>query len=575
MERQILISGEPHETRAAVLEDGRLVEFFTERPNRERLVGNIYKGKVANVLPGMDAAFVNIGLERNAFLYAKDVRPWLEEEGEHEPGPPPARIEELVRKGQDVLVQVVKDPVGSKGARVTTYIGLAGRYLVLTPHNAFVGVSRRITDEAERARLREWALAARPAEQMGLIVRTVAEGAEEEQLAADLRVLFTQWQRIVALAEVSEAPCLLHKDPPLSLRLVRDFLTEDVQKVVVEGRAEFERVRDFVRDVAPEMRGKVRLFRGQDIFSSYGVRADLEKAFRRKVWLKSGGYVVIDRAEALTAIDVNTGKFTGTDNLRDTILRTNLEAAGEIARQIRLRDLAGILIVDFIDMSEEEDRRQVLQALAEAVARDRTRVHVLGISKLGLVEMTRKRVGYGIEDTYFTTCPTCDGRGRILSDESVALRIRRDILRQVRQRSEEAFLYELHPTVAAILIGSGGSGLKELEEESGKTLFLRGNHAARREDVSLVAAGTRQEVQELARPVRRGQRLSVRIEGPHANHEDDGIARVEGYVLDVEGGRQHVGETVEVEVTQIFRTYAKARLINRVQHEAGASEAEG
>jgi ribonuclease G len=564
LERQILVSAEPHETRAAILEDGRLAEFLTERPNRERLVGNIYKGRVQNVLPGMDAAFVDIGLDRNAFLYAKDVRPWLLDAGEEHDGETPGQhIKDLVRPGQEVLVQIVKDPVGTKGARVTTYLGLAGRYLVFTPHNDFVGVSRRITEDGERARLRQWAQEAPRPPGTGLIVRTVAEGADEAALAQDLEYLTRLWQRVRRRAEEVPAPALLHKDPPLTLRLVRDFFTGDVARFVIDNRAELERLREFVAEMAPDLKGKIRLFRGQDLFATYGVKADIERAFRRKVWLKSGGSIVIDRAEALVAIDVNTGKYTGKDSLRETILRTNLEAAEEIARQIRLRDLAGIIVVDFIDMPAEEDRRKVLDALAAAVARDRTRVHIVGISKLGLVEMTRKRIGYGIDDVYFAPCPTCDGRGMVLTDESVALALRREIVREAKRKPEEAFLYELHPVIAAILIGSGGAGLKELEAETGKLVMLRGNASLRREEHRLVASGTRASVEEAARPVRPGQRLTVRIEGPHQTHEANGIARVEGYVLDVEGARALEGREVLVEVTETYRTYAKARLVER------------
>ncbi|HEY8347215.1 MAG TPA: Rne/Rng family ribonuclease [Symbiobacteriaceae bacterium] len=561
MTKQILVTVDVDETRAAVLEDGHLVEIFVERPVHQRVVGNIYKGRVENVLPGMQAAFVNIGLERNSFLYVDDA---LAGQGEEEltEGRRRPTIKDVVRPGQEILVQVAKEPIGTKGARVTRHITLPGRYLVLMPNADYIGISRRITDERERDRLRQLAARIKPPG-AGLIVRTVAEGAAEEELARDVAFLQRTWEQIMRRAASAPAPCLLHQDLGLVQRLVRDWFDDSVDEFLIDNREEYQRALELLEVHAPHLKERARLYvdREQSLFDAYGVELEIDKALKRRVWLKSGGYLVIDQTEALTAIDVNTGKFVGSTDLADTVFRTNLEAAREIARQLRLRDIGGIIIIDFIDMDVHEHRQQVLKALEEELKKDRTRAHVLGLTQLGLVEMTRKKSQQNLDDVLTRPCPYCDGRGRVLSEETMARRVRAEIRRILKHSSSEALLMEVHPAVASLLIGPGGSHLKQLEEELGKTIYIRGNSEIHLEEMRLRALGTRSEVEERALPVRVGQVLEVQVHERHAANPEDGITRLDGYVVDIEGGGRLVGQRVKVEVTRTYRTYAKARLL--------------
>lgn len=560
--REILVSVETGEVRAAVVEDGQLAEFLVERPQHQRTVGNIYFGRVTDVLPGMDAAFVNVGLEKNAFLYAGDAQTIFGEE-ESAPGAR-TRIQDLVKEGQELLVQIVKDAAGTKGARITTAVGLPGRFVVLTPLQDFVGVSRRITDEEERNRLKAIAQEGRP-KGHGVIVRTVAEGKTDEEIRQDVRFLAKLWDSLQEDIRTAQAPALIHRDLGLTGRLARDFMTEDVKRLWVDHRTEFEHLQELAHMISPDLRGRIKFFKGKDIFSSRGIKQELEKALKRRVWLKSGGYLVIDRTEALGAIDVNTGKYVGTENLADTILKTNLEAAAEIARQIRLRDMSGIIIVDFIDMEEEAHQKQVLGALQEAVRRDRTKVHIIGITKLGLVEITRKRVGAGVAENFFTACPTCDGWGRVFTDETIALRIRREIRDTLTKEKVEAMLVEAYPSVASLLIGPGGSNLRELEKETGRTIFIRGSFESERDKYKILASGSRKEVEARACPVEEGDILDLKVEGPHVSNAEDGIARVEGYVIDIEKAGHLIGSKVRAQIVATYKTYAKARLLKAGQ----------
>ncbi len=567
MRKEILVTVDIDQTRAAVLEDGQLVELYIEQPVHQRLVGNIYKGKVENVLPGMQAAFVDIGLERNAFLYVDDAQPGREdpegEEGSPRAGRRPT-IKELVRTGQDILVQVAKEPIGTKGARVTRNITLPGRFLVLMPQVDYIGISRRITDEQERERLKRIAQAVKP-EGMGLIVRTVAEGAGEDELAHDAAFLARHWQQIAARAREAKAPALVHHDQGLIHRLVRDVLDDTVSLFLVDQREAYDTAAEVVELHAPALRDRIKLYtRGdQTLFDYYGVEMEIEKAMRKRVWLKSGGYIIIDQTEALTAIDVNTGKFVGSTNLADTVFKTNLEAAREIARQLRLRDIGGIIIIDFIDMDRADHQQQVIQALEEELKRDRTRANILGLTQLGLLEMTRKKSRQNLDEALTRPCPHCEGRGKVFSEETMAHRVRAEIRRIMKQSSSEALLMEVHPTVAALLIGPGGANLRALEEELARTIYIRGNSAIHPETWSLKALGTREEVEAKALPVAAGQVLQVRIDEPHATNAADGIARVDGYVIDVAEAGHLAGQVVSVEIVKVFRTYARGRLIER------------
>ncbi len=574
VQTEILVNVEPGETRAAVLEDGRLVEIYYERPSGQRTVGSIFKGKVENVLPGMQAAFVNIGLEKNAFLYVSDALPAknVDEESEdhfkveHERRNGKLAIEDILKPGQEIMVQVVKEAIGTKGARVTTHCTLPGRFLVLMPTVDYVGVSRRIEGDRERDRLRRIAEKIRP-HNVGLIVRTVAEGKSERDLAQDAEFLMRLWKKIQERYRSGPAPKLLHKDMGLIYRIIRDSFTEDVDRFVIDSKQEYDRVLELLDDIAPSLKRRVELFYSgeRSIFDLYNLEPEIEKAVKRKVWLKSGGYLVIDRTEALTAVDVNTGKYVGSTDLADTVFRTNLEAAREIARQLRLRDIGGIIIADFIDMESASHRRKVLQTLEEHLKRDRTKTYVLGITQLGLVEITRKKAKQSLDDMLHKPCPYCEGKGRVLSEESVAAKLRREIKALLRRNPEEAILVEVHPSVAALLIGAGGTNLRALENETGKSIYIRGSDQCHIENMVVRAVGTKEDVEAKALPVRPGQVLEVKVEEPHVSNLWDGIARIEGYVLDVEGGAKLVGEKVRVEVTKVHRTYAKAKVVEATQ----------
>jgi len=559
MTREIIVNAGFGETRAAVLEDRRVVQLFLEREAHHSVAGNIYKGRVENVLPGMQAAFVNIGLERNAFLYVDDAVAHLNGSDELAEAPRVRSIDDVLTVGQEIVVQVVKEPIGTKGARVSTNLTVPGRYLVLMPTVEHVALSRRITDEEERHRLREIAREIRPPG-MGLIVRTLAVGKDREVLEQDCRFLVGVWEKVQQRAQSTTAPALLYEDFDLVHRLVRDEFTPEVSRFVVDDEGVYKTVLELLDSLSPAMKPRVYLYTGsKPIFEFYDIEEQLERSLQRKVWLESGGYIVIDHTEALTSIDVNTGRFIGTTNLADTVLQTNLEAAVEIARQVRLRDIGGIIIIDFIDMESEAHRRQVLQALEQALEPDRTRSHVLGFTSLGLVEMTRKKVSEDIDARLHRACPYCDGSGRVRSEETVAHATQRELERRARTGREEALLVTCHPSVAAQIIGPNGTLLRRLEERTGKTIFVKGAEGMHIEDVEIVA-GTRRELEERALPVREGQVLDMQVQEPHLTNPKDGIARIEGYVIDIEDGGRYVGQKLKVEITKVFRTYAKGRV---------------
>lgn len=565
MEKEIFINVDYGETRVAVVEDGSLVEVYIERPINERVAGSLYKAKVENVLPGMQAAFVDIGLEKNAFLYVDDALPPRGGEDDHEElveSMKKATIRDLVRVKQEIMVQVIKEPIGTKGARVTRHFTLPGRYLVLMPTMDSVGVSRRITEDGERDRLRKLADKIKP-DGVGIIVRTVAEGKSEHELKADLDFLCRLWDRIQARAKQATAPALLHRDLGLVYRIVRDLFSADVARLYIDSPSEHERILELLEATSPELKGRVCFYQGRDrcLFEQHGLDAQVEAALKKKVWLKSGGYLVIDHTEALTVIDVNTGKFVGTTDLADTVFKTNMEAVREIARQLRLRDIGGIIIVDFIDMEQADHRQRVLDSLHTHLKKDRTKTNILGLTELGLVELTRKKARQGLSAVMEQPCPYCEGRGRVLSELAMASRVRREIRRILRHADGEAILVEVHPNVAALLIGSGGSSLKELERETGKLVYIRGSGSVHVEEMNLRALGSKEEVEAKALPVRLGQILGLRVEEPHVSNPWDGIARVDGYVVDIEGAGNLVGADVQVEITRAFRTYAKGKLI--------------
>jgi ribonuclease E len=406
----MLVGGSGEHAHVAVLEDGVLVEHYVAKKSRRSIVGNVYLGKVQNVLPGMEASFVDIGQPRNAVLYLGEVMAQEDLEGDAQ-----QRIEQVLTPGQQVLVQVTKDAMGTKGARLTTELSLAGRYLVLVPKGSGYGISRRLDDD-ERLRLRDIAKRIRP-NGYGLIVRTAAEGAEEDELERDMNRLVRLWGEIEARAKKASPPQEIYVEPDLVIRVVRDLFSKDVSRLVVAEPETHARIAKYVEAVDPELVARVQLHDGPlSLFDTYHASEQLRKALERKVWLPSGGYIVIDRTEALTVIDVNTGRFVGRTSLEDTVVRTNMEAAAEVVRQLRLRDIGGIIIIDFIDMLMVQNREQVLREFRKELTRDKTKTQVIGISPLGLVEMTRKNVSEGLVEALTTPCPTCEGRGVILED---------------------------------------------------------------------------------------------------------------------------------------------------------------
>ncbi|MGH2760894.1 MAG: Rne/Rng family ribonuclease [Actinomycetota bacterium] len=408
IERVMLVAGPADRAQVAVVEDGSLVEHYVAREAQKSLVGNIYLGRVQNVLPGMEAAFVDIGQSRNAVLYIGEVSTDEEIEGDTRP-----RIDQVLTSGQSVLVQVTKDPMGSKGARLSTEVSLAGRYLVVVPKGSGYGISRRLDDQ-ERQRLRDIAKRLRP-DGCGLIIRTAAEGVDEAELERDLARLRRLWEEIEARSEKGAAPLEIYVEPDLVIRIVRDLFSKDYDRLVFEDREAYDRVAAYLKAVAPDLLEKVSLHEGEEgIFDAENVTDQLRKALERKVWLPSGGYIVIDRAEALTVIDVNTGRYVGKTSLEDTVVRTNLEASAEVVRQLRLRDIGGIIIIDFIDMLLARNREQVLREFRHELERDKTKTQVIGISPLGLVEMTRKNVSEGLLEALSSPCPVCSGRGVVI-----------------------------------------------------------------------------------------------------------------------------------------------------------------
>ena len=461
---ELLVNVTPQETRVALVENGMLQEVFIERTRRRGLVGNIYKGAVSRVLPGMQAAFVDIGLEKAAFLHASDIAVAVDDENMEQTVSGDS-ITRLLHEGQKILVQVIKDPLGTKGARLTTHVTIPSRYLVFMPEVRNVGVSQRIEDEAERQRLRESVIAARGDENSGgFILRTAAEGASEEAIASDLHFLQRLWSSIQERIEPAGAGDVVHEDLPLVLRVLRDISDADVEKLRIDSRETFQRVENFVSQFTPELAGKLEYYPGErPIFDLYSVDDEIQKALDRKVQLKSGGHLVIDQTEAMTTIDVNTGAYVGHRNLEETIFKTNLEAAQAIVRHLRLRNLGGIIIVDFIDMQAEEHKRQVLRALEKHIERDHANCHISEISNLGLVQMTRKRTRESLEHVLCETCPTCDGRASVKSAETVCYEIFREILREARQFDAEQLLVLASQEVVDLLLDEESTALAELE----------------------------------------------------------------------------------------------------------------
>ncbi|MBB1472129.1 ribonuclease G [Luteimonas sp. MC1782] len=491
MSEEILVNVTPRETRVAVVENGMLQELHIERGWRRGVVGNIYKGKVQRVMPGMQAAFVDIGLERAAFLHANDVMRSLrppELVGDEPPQPaatPP--VSELLRDGQDIVVQVVKDPIGTKGARLTMQISIPSRYLVLLPQSTVVGVSARIEDEAERARLKSLVTGFSAGNQHGYIVRTNAEGQPSEALAEDIAYLARAWLLVEGQVASARVGTCVYEDLTLPMRAVRDLMRRDVEKVKVDSRETCDRLKVFAAQYMPGLAERIEHYSGaRPVFDLYGVEDEIGRALEKQVPLKSGGYLVIDQTEAMTTVDVNTGSFLGQRNLEETVYRTNLEAAQAVARQLRLRNLGGIIIIDFIDMVDAEHRRQVLRTLEKSLLRDHAKTTVYDFSPLGLVEMTRKRTVESLERQLSETCHECGGRGMLKTDETVTYEIFREIVRAVRQFDAERLLVIASPKVVTRITEEESAAVAELEEFLGKSIRFQADEQYFQEQFDVV-----------------------------------------------------------------------------------------
>jgi len=474
--QDILINWAPQETRVAVVENGAVQEFHVERTLERGLVGNIYLGKVSRVLPGMQSAFVDIGLDRAAFLHVADLHAALPA-GRRAEDAPLVPIERQVFEGQTLTVQVIKDPIGTKGARLSTQVSIAGRMLVHLPQDQHIGISQKIGSPEAREQLRErmQALVGTPETGGGggFILRTNAEEASDEELAEDIAYLRKTWALVRQRAVSKPAGTLLHQDLSLVERVLRDLTTEATQTIRIDSRMQFEALQAFGRTYMPAVVGKLEHYRGErPIFDLFGIEEDVAKALARRVDLKSGGYLIIDQTEALTTVDVNTGGFVGARNFDDTIFKTNLEAAGAIARQLRLRNLGGIVIVDFIDMTREEHREAVLAEFRKQLARDRTRTTISGFSALGLVEMTRKRTRESLAHMLCQPCPTCEGRGQVKTARSVCYDILREILREARQFNPREFRVVASAAVVEMLLDEESVHLAGLSEFIGKPISL-------------------------------------------------------------------------------------------------------
>ena len=489
MKRQILISAAPHETRVAILEDELLVELMLDRPDTLRILGNIYLGRVEGVLPGIQAAFVNIGAEKAGFLHVSDIADEDPEASEEEKGirryPP---IQTLTKKGEEILVQVTKEPIGTKGPRVTAQISLPGRNLVYMPHSEHIGVSRKIEDRDERTRLRRVVRSILRPNEGGVIVRTIGKGSKSKSLEQELRRLTKTWKKIEEGVGGQEAPALIHQEAHLTVGIIRDLFSEKIDGLIIDSREIYNDVREYLGTVEPDLIRRVSLYdKTVPLFDEYGIEEEISRSFERKVELELGGYVVIESTEGLISIDVNTGRYTGKKDPEKTILRTNLDAAREVARQLRLRDIGGIIVVDFIDMEDKANRDRVMHELRTHLVRDRARTKTFPISELGLVEMTRQRVRPSIYHTVTRPCPYCNGAGRIVSPATVTRRVERAVRRIAADREEHRLVIRLHPEVALHVLEEEPNLLRRLESDLGVDIEIRDDPLMRADEFRILA----------------------------------------------------------------------------------------
>jgi ribonuclease G len=589
VKKQVLVSVDRGETRVALLEAPkqgsqlagqpatgpgkgyRIAELYLERRGARSIVGNIYKGQVDNVLPGLEAAFVDIGLDRNGFLHVDEiVTPGVDSPRRGRGSGSGPKVSDLLKPGQEVVVQVVKDPLKTKGARLSMELDIAGRYMVYAPTGEGVGVSRRL-DDTERARLRREA-AGLDLGGGGAIIRTAASGAKRADFERELQYLFKLHEVLLARVKKTPAPGLVFQEADLSVRVVRDVFSSDFERAVVDDSKQHHRLVSFFSRTAPELVDRVELYRGKrPLLEAYGVDRVIDGLMSRRVDLPSGGYLMIDYAEALTVIDVNSGSFISRGRgarLEDTITKTNLEAAEEVVNQLRLRDIGGIIVIDFIDMARARNRDAVLKVLRKALDEDRTKTFTAEISKLGLVEMTRQNVTEGVREIISRPCPTCEGEGVILSEETLALEFERRLRDvAVSKPKVDAFLVQMHPRVSAQFTGNGSRVLHELEAETGKYFHFEGSEGLGLSHFAVTLEGSRDEVEERALPFREGEEVLVDIVEPHMYDVDDAVAKIDGYIISVSGGGPLVGHKRMVRIDEVGRTAAKASLLEPVTAE--------
>jgi ribonuclease G len=552
----------------------RVAELYLERRGNRSIVGNIYKGKVDNVLPGLEAAFVDIGLDKNGFLHVDEiVIPGIEVARRGRAGSKGKSIGELLKPGQEVVVQVVKDPLKTKGARLSMDLTIAGRYMVYTPTGEGVGVSKRL-DDKERDRLRREAKGL-DLKGGGAIVRTAAHGATRQDFERELQYLFKLHEVLEKRVADTVAPEMVFQEADLSVRVVRDIFSADFEKAIVDDEQQFHRLVSFFSRTAPELVDRVELWQeSKPLFEAWDVEKVIDGLMSKRVDLPSGGYLLIDYAEALTVIDVNSGSFVGRGKqarLEDTITRTNLEAADEVVQQLRLRDIGGIIVIDFIDMARAKNRDAVLKTLRKALDDDRTKTFTAEISKLGLVEMTRQNVTEGVREIMSRPCPTCHGDGVIKSEETIAIEFERQ-LREIASRAKrgtEAFLVQVNPRVSAKFTGEGARVLHALEAETGKIFHFEGSEGLPLDHFAITQEGASQDIEERAIPFKEGDEVLVNIVEPHMYEVDDAVAKIDGYIISVVNGGRFVGSKKLVRIEEAGRTAAVATLIDNGEEEGG------
>jgi ribonuclease G len=570
--RELLVSVDVTEQQVAVLEDGRVAEVYLERPERRSIAGNIYKGVVDNVLPGMEAAFVEIGLEKNGFLFVDEiVGPELE--GRRPRG---RRITDLISRGEEVLVQAVKDPMKTKGARLTTEISLPGRFVVYVPSGEGLGVSRRL-EEDERNRLRDIVKAIAPKEG-GVIVRTAAEGASADDVRLDLEFLMKLWKQIQAQAKSAKAPALIFQEAELPLRVTRDLFTGDFERALVDDDRTLKRIQGYLKKTSPHMAERVSRYRDKTpLFEAYGVDAEIRSTLSRRVDLPSGGYLIFDYAEAFTVIDVNTGRFVGSrsktssQRLEDTVTKNNLEAVKEVVRQLRLRDIGGIIVIDFIDMANPKNRETVEQALQQELERDRTKTYVVEISPLGLVEMTRQNVTDGPREILTRKCPTCHGEGVVVSEQTAVVDAERRLRALAASKPRtKAFKVELNDHVAELLIGPGAARLEEIEVQTRRRFFIDGKAGVPHDHFVVLDEGTVEKLAPKDAPFGEGQSAEVKLVEVGRHDAGAGVAKLDGWNVSVAGAGKLVGKKVNVQIARVFDDTAYAVLTDGVPEAAAA-----